>query len=74
MQLDKGIMPIKLMIDYKKGTMTFDSEDSKAQIQHKVEELETENSIYDLEELKKTIATRSLGILRTIGTTWRYRP
>jgi tetratricopeptide (TPR) repeat protein len=55
------------MISYKKGILRFpsDMEDLKSQMLRKVEALEAENGTTDLEALKRTLLTKSLGILRT---------
>jgi S1-C subfamily serine protease len=65
--LSEGINSINEMISYKKGSLHFpsDMEDLKSQMLRKVEALETENGTTDLDALKRTLLTRSLGILRT---------
>jgi S1-C subfamily serine protease len=63
--LSDGTNSINVMISYKKGTLTFDSEELKSQIQRKVEALVAENGTSDLEALKRILLTKSLGILRT---------
>jgi len=63
--LSDGTNSINVMISYKKGTLTFDSEELKSQIQRKVEALEAENGTSDLEALKRILLTKSLRILRT---------
>jgi hypothetical protein len=52
------------MIAYKKGTLTFDSEDLKSTMLRKVQALESENSVYDLDSLRKALLTRALGYVR----------
>jgi len=65
--LSDGINSINQMISYKKGNLRFPSgmEDLKSQMLRKVEALESENGTTDLEALKRTLLTKSLGILRT---------
>jgi tetratricopeptide (TPR) repeat protein len=65
--LSDGINSINQMISYNKGSLSFgpDSEDLKSQMLRKVEALETENGTSELEALKRTLLTKSLGILRT---------
>jgi len=65
--LSDGINSINQMISYKKGSLHFpsDMEDLKSQMLRKVEALEAENGTTDLEALKRTLLTKSLGILRT---------
>ena len=65
--LSDGINSINQMISYKKGSLRFpsDMEDLKSQMLRKVEALEAENGTTDLEALKRTLLTKSLGILRT---------
>jgi S1-C subfamily serine protease len=66
-RLTDGINSINQMISYKKGILSFpsDMEDLKSQMLRKVEALEAENGTTDLEALKRTLLTKSLGILRT---------
>jgi S1-C subfamily serine protease len=64
--LDSGAQSTKEMIDYKKGILTFGSEDLKTDMIQKVETLERENSTSDLEELKRKLLTKSLEVARTI--------
>jgi S1-C subfamily serine protease len=65
--LSDGINSINQVISYKKGILRFpsDMEDLKSQMLRKVEALEAENGTTDLEALKRTLLTKSLGILRT---------
>jgi S1-C subfamily serine protease len=65
--LSDGINSINEMIGYKEGTLHFGSEagDLKSQTLRKVEALEAENGISDLEALKRKLLTKSLEILRT---------
>ena len=55
---------VEEMIAYKKGTLTFDSEDLKSTMLRKVQALESENSVYDLDSLRKALLTRALGYVR----------
>ena len=55
---------VEEMIAYKKGTLTFDSEDLKSTMLRKVQALESENSVYDLDSLKKTLLRRALDYVR----------
>lgn len=49
----EGEQAISIMADYKKGTVTFDSENVKNDLQRKIEALANEKSTHDLSELKK---------------------
>ena len=64
--LGSAVQSIKEMIDYKKGTLTFGSEDLKAEMLQKVESLERENSTSNLDALKKKLLTKSLELDREI--------
>jgi S1-C subfamily serine protease len=62
--LNEGIISIMQMIDYKKGTMTFGSDDIKAEMIHEFAILELENSTNDLDALKKKLLMKRLDVAR----------
>jgi hypothetical protein len=64
MTLQADGQSVEEMIAYKKGTLTFGSEDLKSTMLRKVQALESENSVYDLDSLKKTLLTKALDYVR----------
>jgi S1-C subfamily serine protease len=64
MALEDDGQSVEEMIDYKKGTLTFGSEDLKSTMLRKVQALESENSVYDLDSLRKSLLTKALDAVR----------
>lgn len=64
MALEDDGQSVEQMIDYNKGTLTFGSEDLKSAMLRKVQALESENSAYDLESLRKSLLTKALNAVR----------
>jgi len=62
--LSDGTLAVMQMIDYKKGTLSFESEDMKSEMIRTVETLESENSTSDLEALKKKLLEKRLDVAR----------
>ena len=66
--LYNSILSVKQMIAFRKGTLKFSSgsERFQAAMEHKVAALESENSIYDLDALKKKLLMKKLEVMRNI--------
>ncbi len=64
MALEDDGQSVEEMIAYKKGTLTFGSEDMKSAMLRKVQALESENSVYDLDSLRKSLLTKALNVVR----------
>jgi len=62
--LSEGVLAVMQMIDYKKGTLTFSSDDLKSEMIRNVLALEWENSTNDLEALKRKLLTKRLEVAR----------